>query len=87
MIGPYDMSGTMGIPGQIEHPRVKEACQRVIEACKSAGVACGTQITEPSIEAVQGKLRDGFTFIILSSDIFLLWKWTSDMRKIVDAVR
>ena len=32
MIGPYDISGSLGIPGQWEHARVQEACARVIDA-------------------------------------------------------
>ena len=36
MIGPYDISGSLGVPGQLNHPLVLEASRKVIEACESA---------------------------------------------------
>lgn len=33
MVGPYDLSGLLGMPGALTHPRVTEACERVIQAC------------------------------------------------------
>ena len=32
MIGPYDLSGSLGIPGQLDHPQVVEAGKKVIDA-------------------------------------------------------
>ncbi len=34
-IGPYDLSQAVGLPGQIEHPRVKEEVKKIIVNCKS----------------------------------------------------
>src|SRR5262249_46378217 len=48
MTGPYDMSGSLGIPGQLDHPRVTEACARVIESCRRLGKGCGTQLVDPT---------------------------------------
>ena len=33
MIGPYDISGSLGVPGQLEHPLVQSACKKVVNAC------------------------------------------------------
>lgn len=87
MVGPYDISGSLGIPGQIEHPRVREACQRVVEACRRLGKACGTQLVEPTSGKVADALATGYTFVVLSSDVFLLWKWGEGMRRIVEEHR
>ena len=85
MVGPYDLSGTMGIPGQLDHPHVQKACKKVIEACKKYGKACGTQIVDPDVTNVQKAIQEGYTFIILASDVFLLWKWGERMREIIRA--
>ena len=87
MIGPYDISGSMGIPGQLEHPRVAEACARVIDACRRSGKACGTQLIEPTRAAIDAALETGYTFIVLASDVFILWKWSERMRHVVAAHR
>ena len=79
MTGPYDMSGSLGIPGQLDHPKVRNACKRVIEACKRFGISCGTQLVDPDPACVRRSFADGFTFLVLSSDVFLLWKWAERM--------
>lgn len=86
MVGPYDISGSLGIPGQLEHPKVKEAAKRVIVACKKHKKGCGTQLIDPDIKNVAGKIKDGYTFIVLSSDIFLLWQWSARMQNIVKQI-
>ncbi len=87
MIGPYDISGSLGIPGQLDHPRVTEACTRVIAACRQHGKACGTQLIEPSEEAISAAQAAGYTFIVLASDVFILWKWSERMRQVVGMFR
>jgi 4-hydroxy-2-oxoheptanedioate aldolase len=40
-IGPYDLSQSLGHPGEIEHPAVIAAIEGVVTRCAAAGVACG----------------------------------------------
>lgn len=80
MIGPYDLSGSMGIPGQLDHPKIKEACKIVIEACKKHNKTSGTQVIEPDQNSIQEKIKEGFNMIVLASDIFLLWKWSARIK-------
>jgi len=87
MIGPYDLSGSLGIPGQLLNPRVAEACSRVIEACRNHGKACGTHIVEPTEKNIRDELNYGYTFLVLASDVFVLWKWSERMRLLVDSIR
>ena len=87
MIGPYDMSGSMGIPGQIQDPRVTEACNKVVEACRRHGKACATQIVDITEAAIQQAFDAGFTFLVLSSDLFILWKWGEQVRKVTGSFR
>lgn len=83
MVGPYDLSGSLGIPGQIDHPRVAEAAGRVVAACQRAGKACGTQLIEPTAAGLDEARARGFTFIVLASDVFVLWKWAERMAGLV----
>ena len=36
-IGPYDLSTSMGIPGQVHDPAVQEAIAKVLEVCQEVG--------------------------------------------------
>ena len=87
MIGPYDISGSLGIPGQLGDPRVTRACARVIKACQRQQKACGTQVIDPTDARVRAALDAGYTFIVLASDVFLLWKWSERMQAMIGAVR
>ncbi len=83
MIGPYDISGSLGVPGQLDHPKVIEASKKVIEACKKYGKSCGTQLNDPNINSVDELFNLGYTFAILGSDLFVLWKWAEQMKNIM----
>ena len=87
MIGPYDLSGSLGIPGQLDHPSVTEAAKKVIEACVVAGKACGTQIIKPDIKNIEEAFSAGYTFVVLASDIFILWKWAEKMKDFIEQLQ
>jgi len=79
MIGPYDLSSSLGVPGQLEHKRVQDLCQRIMTACKKYKKSCGTQNIEPDLKSLKKNLTQGYTFVVVASDIFALWKWTDRM--------
>lgn len=83
MIGPYDLSASLGIPGQLTAPPVRQACERVIAACKRAGKACGCHLVEPDDAGLRQALDAGYTFAVLASDVFVLWKWAERMRALL----
>ena len=83
MVGPYDLSGSLGIPGQLSDPRVREACAHVIDVCRRRGKACGTHLVEPTAAAVAASFAAGYSFVVLASDVFVLWKWSEQMRRLV----
>lgn len=43
MIGPADLSISMGVPGEFQHPKMIEAMDSVRETCERYGIAPGTQ--------------------------------------------
>jgi len=71
-IGPYDLSGSYGMPGQTQAPIVQAACRRVVQACERAGKAVGLLVVRPAPEAVQQAIDDGFTLICLGIDTVFL---------------
>jgi len=40
-IGPYDLSQSLGIPGETSHPSVFAAGERIVKSCEARGVAAG----------------------------------------------
>lgn len=87
MIGPYDIAGSLGVPGETDHPKVREASVRVIEASAAAGISCMTQIADVNKAALQDAFDQGFTAIVMGSDLFILWKWAADMKTLMCEMR
>jgi len=87
MIGPYDISGSLGLPGQTDHPKVREASRHVVEVCAKAGLSCMTQISDVTGSAIEDAFAQGYTAIVLGSDLFVLWKWAADMKSLISSMR
>ena len=87
MIGPYDISGSLGVPGDTNHPKVIEASKKVINSCKKFGKSCGTQLNDPNPKNIQSLFDLGYTYAILGSDLFVLWKWAEQMQQIIKKIR
>ena len=64
MIGPYDLSGSCGVPRETNHPIIIEASKKIINACKNKK-SCGTQIANPDKLSTQEALDLGYTFLIM----------------------
>lgn len=41
-IGPYDLSQSLGVPGQIDNPLVQEEMLKIIKKCAEKGISVGT---------------------------------------------
>jgi 2-dehydro-3-deoxyglucarate aldolase len=87
MVGPYDISGSLGVPGETNHPKVRQAAKRVVEVCADFGISCMTQIADVNKDAVEDAFDQGYTAVILSSDLFILWKWAADMKLLMGNLR
>ena len=87
MVGPYDISGSLGVPGQTSHPLVIEASKKVIAACEKFGKSCGTQVADTTPESVQDLFNLGYTYAIMGSDLFVLWKWAEKMESLMKSMR
>ncbi|MDR1964799.1 MAG: hypothetical protein LBQ50_13585 [Planctomycetaceae bacterium] len=62
-IGPYDLSTSMGLSGQLDHPKVVAAQQRILEACQKYGVPAGYHVVQPNEKLVRQRVEEGFCFI------------------------
>ncbi len=81
MIGPYDLSGSYGVPGDINNSKVVDACDKVLKACKKYNKSCGTQLSNPTRNSIEEAIKKNYTFIILSSDLFVLSNWSKNISQ------
>jgi 2-keto-3-deoxy-L-rhamnonate aldolase RhmA len=70
MIGPADLSISLGIPGEFENPLLLAAIDRTIAACAKAGVVAGIQVRE--LNAAKKWIARGMRFVGCATDHILL---------------
>ncbi|MGD2165571.1 MAG: aldolase/citrate lyase family protein, partial [Anaerolineae bacterium] len=72
LVGPFDLSGSLGVLGEIDHPGVIEAIDKIRNACRSAGKPLGIFATDAP--AARRYFEQGFTLVALSMDVSFLWQ-------------
>ena len=65
-IGPYDLSASMGLMGQVDHPEIVEAIDRVGRACQQRDITLGYFGT--TAESVQDYVSKGYHLICAGTD-------------------
>lgn len=72
IIGPYDLSGSMGIAGQFNHPDLLKVMTKIQKIGTKYNKAGGIHIVEPSPSELKLKIEEGHKFIAYSVDIRML---------------
>ena len=81
-IGPYDLSQALGLPGQIEHPRVLEEMRKIIAVAKLKNKTIG--VFADSLVQTQRWVDAGVQYIAYSVDVGLFY---SVCRDTVQSIR
>lgn len=72
IVGPYDLSGSLGIPGDFEQPLMQEAMATIRAVGGASGKAPGIHIIEPDVTQLQKRINENYRFIAYSLDIRML---------------
>lgn len=70
-VGPYDLSGSLGVPGEFEHPDMVEAMDMVGEFIRPEGPFAGIHVVEPDLEQLEKAVGKGYRFIAFASEMLL----------------
>jgi len=70
-IGPYDLSQSLGIPGEVNHPLVIEKMKEVVLKCKQSKVAVGT--FADNIKTAKSWISLGVQYMAFSVDVGILY--------------
>jgi 2-keto-3-deoxy-L-rhamnonate aldolase RhmA len=82
LVGPYDLSASMGRMGEVTHAEVQQAIGRVTAVCKQYGVALGA--FGVSASAVLPYIERGYTLIVAGVDTLML---SAGARRILEALK
>lgn len=84
-VGPYDLSGSLGAPGEFGHPEMKRALKKIQESARQKGIAVGIHVIPPDPQELVRRAGEGFTLLAFSLDaLFLAEACRSRMRSIAE---
>ena len=81
IVGPYDISGSLGIPGDFNNPKFKKIIKQVMDVGKSAKKPAGFHVIPPDEKEVKKIMNMGYTFIAVSLDTLFLGSLCKDVLK------
>jgi 2-keto-3-deoxy-L-rhamnonate aldolase RhmA len=79
LIGPGDLSASMGVPGEVNHPRMQRAIDAFLKGCRRHGVVPGNFVT--TVEDGRAWLRRGMRFLIYSADFLLVMEQSQQVLR------
>ena len=91
-IGPYDLSMSLGLAGQLNHQKVEAAKQQVLERTMAHGLTPGIHLVHPdtAVNDIKQCVEQGYRFIALGTDILFLGDSARNLhataRKVLEGV-
>lgn len=72
IIGPYDLSGSLGVPGEFEDSRVKAALVEIKKKSERNGYLMGQHVVNPDPQEALSRIKDGIKFVAFGTDFLFL---------------
>ncbi len=70
LVGPFDLSASLGVTGEVDHPRVQKAISKILQGCQTAGITPAIFAATPEQANIYAK--DGFSMIAITTDTLAL---------------
>jgi len=88
IIGPYDLSGSLGHPGEFNNPKVIAALKKVEKTCAKMKTPLGMHVIPPDYKKVIEYTSRGYTFLAFSLDtLFLASSCKEQLNKLKKGVK
>jgi 4-hydroxy-2-oxoheptanedioate aldolase len=81
-VGPYDLSQSLGVPGEVDHPEVIRTVEKIVEQVRRGGRYVGIYVD--GVEAARKWIGLGVQFIALSVDTAIYYQ---ACKRLVAALR
>lgn len=78
IIGPYDLSGSLGHPGKFDHPDVLSALQRVEQVMNASPKPGGYHVVQTNREELQTRIQQGYRFLAYGDDMVIFAQQLKD---------
>ena len=82
MVGPFDLSVSLGIPGDFENPIFWDAFDRMVDACNKNGVAPGVHMAK--LPLLRKAREHGARYLVFGSDVSVLLNGWKSVRQDIE---
>lgn len=72
IIGPYDLSASMGLTADFQHKEFILTMEKITNMCKKYGVPYGDHVVQPDLEILKKRINEGYQFLAFSTDAMFL---------------
>jgi 2-dehydro-3-deoxyglucarate aldolase len=72
IIGPYDLSASLGSPGNFDKSEFISALEKIKESAKKHNIPSGFHLVEPDTGKLKELIQEGYSFIAYSVDTVIL---------------
>jgi 2-dehydro-3-deoxyglucarate aldolase len=84
LIGPYDLSASLGVTGELDHPDFISTMEKIRRSAFDANIPAGVHVVSPSISQLNARIEEGYLFMPYSIDTVVL---RNEIEKVVGALR
>lgn len=72
LVGPYDLSASMGITAQFDHPEFVSTLNSIRGLANTRNIPVGVHVVNPSASELEKRLLEGYRFLAYSIDAVML---------------
>ncbi len=73
IVGPYDLSGSMNLTGQFDHPEFIKTMEMISSKASAHKIPMGSHIVQPNKRELEQKIQEGYQFIAYGIDALFLY--------------
>jgi 2-dehydro-3-deoxyglucarate aldolase len=72
LVGPYDLSSSVGRPGELDHPEVLRLISRVVAIARHHAMPVGLHVVRPDVDELRRRASEGYQLLAFGTDgVFL----------------
>jgi len=72
IVGPYDISASLGVAGQFDNPEMTSALSKILDTARRLKAVAGYHVVPPDTTQVLERIKQGYRFLAYSIDFLFL---------------
>ena len=81
MVGPYDLSASMGLTGKFQSAQFKNSIKYILDSCQQWKIPAGLHIVQPEPSELIEKINEGYQFLVYSIDAVFFYNQVTNPIK------